>query len=140
MAAPRLSSSAVFALLDVVRDDTIFEIQTSSFSGLERKMRALADQNPVVLVHPIAAQKNLVRIKDPASGDFTRRKSRRRASFVTFLASWCTYPVCSTTRFLVEVALIEEEQHSIYDPWHAGVVADGARGVGICRAARAVAH
>ena len=26
---------------DVVRDDTIFEIQTSSFSGLERKMRAL---------------------------------------------------------------------------------------------------
>ena len=54
---------------DVVRDGTIFEIQTSSFSGLERKMRALADQSPVVLVHPIAAQKN--------SGAHQRSRQRR---------------------------------------------------------------
>ena len=102
---------------DVVRDDTIFEIQTSSFSGLERKMRALADQNPVVLVHPIAAQKNLVRIKDPASGDFTRRKSPKKGKLCHILSELVYLPsLLNHPNFSVEVALIEEEQHSIYDP------------------------
>ncbi|MGB0997104.1 MAG: hypothetical protein ACPGXJ_02410 [Pseudomonadales bacterium] len=102
---------------DVVRDGTIFEIQTSSFSGLERKMRALADQSPVVLVHPIAAQKNLVRIKDPASGDFTRRKSPKKGKLCHILSELVYLPsLLNHPNFSVEVALIEEEQHSIFDP------------------------
>ena len=47
---------------DVVRDGVIFEIQTSSFSGLGRKMLALAEQQPVVLVHPIAHSLSLIHI------------------------------------------------------------------------------
>ena len=102
---------------DVVRDGTIFEIQTSSFSGLERKMRALADQSPVVLVHPIAAQKNLVRIKDPASGDFTRRKSPKKGKLCHILSELVYLPsLLNHPNFSVEVALIEEEQHSVFDP------------------------
>ena len=42
---------------DVVRDGVIYEVQTSSFSGLGRKMLALADLSPVVLVHPIPQAK-----------------------------------------------------------------------------------
>ena len=99
---------------DVVRDDTIFEIQTSSFSGLERKMRALADQNPVVLVHPIAAQKNLVRIKDPASGDFTRRKSPKKGKLCHILSELVYLPsLLNHPNFSVEVALIEEEDNEV---------------------------
>lgn len=102
---------------DVVRDGVIFEIQTSSFSGLERKMRALAEQNAVVLVHPIAAQKHLVRIKDLDSGDFSRRKSPKKGSLCHILSELVYLPtLLNHPNFAVEVALIEEEQHSVYDP------------------------
>ncbi|RPG30585.1 MAG: hypothetical protein CBC52_004200 [Gammaproteobacteria bacterium TMED92] len=102
---------------DVVRDGVIFEIQTSSFSGLERKMRALAEQNAVVLVHPIAAQKHLVRIKDPHSGDFSRRKSPKKGGLCHILSELVYLPtLLNHPNFSVEVALIEEEQHSVYDP------------------------
>ena len=101
---------------DVVRDGTIFEIQTSSFSGLERKMRALAEQCPVVLVHPIAAQKTLVRIKDPSSGEFNRRKSPKKGALCHILSELVYLPsLLNHPNFSVEVALINEEQHSVFD-------------------------
>lgn len=101
---------------DVVHDGTIFEIQTSSFSGLERKMRALAEQCPVVLVHPIAAQKTLVRLKDLDSGDFTRRKSPKKGKLCHILSELVYLPsLLNHPNFAVEVALIEEEQHSVFD-------------------------
>ena len=101
---------------DVVRDGTIFEIQTSSFSGLERKMRALADQCPVVLVHPIAAQKTLVRLKDSSSGEYTRRKSPKKGALCHILGELVYLPsLLNHPNFAVEVALINEEQHSTYD-------------------------
>ena len=101
---------------DVVLDGTIFEIQTSSFSGLERKMRALAEQCPVVLVHPIAAQKTLVRLKDLDSGDFTRRKSPKKGKLCHILSELVYLPsLLNHPNFAVEVALIEEEQHSVFD-------------------------
>ena len=81
-------------VVDVVRDGTIFEIQTSSFSGLERKMRALAEQCPVVLVHPIAAQKTLVRIKIPAVANLAAASRRRKVRFAIFLVNWCICRVC----------------------------------------------
>ena len=101
---------------DVLRDGTIFEIQTSSFSGLERKMRALAEQCPIVLVHPIAAQKTLVRIQDPSSGEFTRRKSPKKGKLCHILSELVYLPsLLNHPNFAVEVALIEEEQHSVFD-------------------------
>ena len=46
---------------DAVRNGTMYEVQTGSFSGLGRKMHALAEVGPVVLVHPIA--RNTVIVK-----------------------------------------------------------------------------
>ena len=101
---------------DVVRDGTIFEIQTSSFSGLERKMRTLAEQCPVVLVHPIAAQKTLVRLKDLQSGEVIRRKSPKKGKLCHILSELVYLPsLLNHPNFAVEVALIEEEQHSVFD-------------------------
>ena len=60
---------------DVVRDGVIYEVQTSSFSGLGRKMLALADLSPVVLVHPIPHAKYLV-----------MRRHRKRRVYASSLA------------------------------------------------------
>ena len=49
---------------DAVRNGTMYEVQTGSFSGLGRKMRALAEVGPVVLVHPIARKKLIIKRSD----------------------------------------------------------------------------
>ena len=74
---------------DVVRDDTIFEIQTSSFSGLERKMRALRIKTQWCLFIQLQRKKSCASKIQPAATLLAANR-RRRASFVTFLASWCT--------------------------------------------------
>ena len=47
---------------DAVTDGVTYEIQTGSFSGLTRKLTAVADEGPLVLVHPIASTKFIVKM------------------------------------------------------------------------------
>ena len=70
---------------DVLCDGVVYEIQTSSFSGLARKMLALAERFPVVLVHPIPQAKYLLRLRDPETGELTRRRSPKRGAMVHIL-------------------------------------------------------
>ena len=102
---------------DVVRDGVIYEVQTSSFSGLGRKMLALADLSPVVLVHPIPHAKYLVRVQDTESGEFTRRRSPKRGAIVHILRELVYLPeMLKHSNFAVEVVLTEEEEIQTCDP------------------------
>ena len=51
-------------VVDVVRDGVVYEIETSSLSGKERKYRELSEHNEVVLVYPIALKTTLVHEQD----------------------------------------------------------------------------
>jgi hypothetical protein len=102
---------------DVVRDGVIYEVQTSSFSGLGRKMLALADLGPVVLVHPIPQAKHLVRVQDTETGEFTRRRSPKRGAIVHILRELVYLPeMLKHPNFAVEVVLTEEEELQTFDP------------------------
>ena len=102
---------------DVVRDGVIYEVQTSSFSGLGRKMQTLADLGPVVLIHPIAKAKYLLRIQDVDTGEFTRRRSPKHGALVHILRELVYLPsLLSHPNFALEVVLTEEEEVQIYDP------------------------
>jgi hypothetical protein len=102
---------------DVVRDGVIYEVQTSSFSGLGRKMQSLADLSPVVLIHPIAKAKYLLRIQDVDTGEFTRRRSPKHGALVHILRELVYLPsLLSHPNFAVEVVLTEEEEVQTYDP------------------------
>ena len=101
---------------DVVRDGVIYEIQTSSFSGLGRKMRQLAEAGPVVLVHPIAHRKTLVRLQDAETGEITSRRSPKRGALVHILRELVYLPdMLGHDNFAVEVVLTEEEEQQVYD-------------------------
>jgi hypothetical protein len=102
---------------DVVRDGVIYEVQTSSFSGLARKMSVLADLSPVVLVHPIPQSKHLVRVQDTETGEFTRRRSPKRGAIVHILRELVYLPeMLKHPNFAVEVVLTEEEEMQTFDP------------------------
>ena len=102
---------------DVLCDGVIYEIQTSSFSGLARKMHALAELSPIVLVHPIPQAKYLLRLRDSETGEFTRRRSPKRGAMVHILRELVYIPeLLNHPNFAVEAVLTEEEELQTYDP------------------------
>ena len=65
-------------VVDVVRDGVVYEIETSSLSGKDRKYRALSEHNEVVLVYPIALKTTLVHKED---GETVRKISPKKGYF-----------------------------------------------------------
>lgn len=64
-------------VIDIVRNETLIEIQTKRFSAIKRKLQALLPRHPVLLVHPLAQEKWIVR-QTAAGNPIRRRKSPKR--------------------------------------------------------------
>ncbi len=79
-------------VIDVVRDDLLIEVQTSSFSKMKRKLvRLLDDGHRIRVVHPIASEKVIVRVGD--GGEVLgRRRSPKRGSSVDVFAELVSFP------------------------------------------------
>ena len=64
-------------IIDIVRGDKLIEIQTRHFGAIKRKLNRLLDSHPVLLLHPIAQEKWIVR--QTAVGEpISRRKSPKK--------------------------------------------------------------
>ncbi len=99
---------------DAVRNGTMFEVQTGSFSGLSRKMRTLADVGPVVLVHPIARNTTIVK---QGEGQAKPRKSPKHGALVHIVNQLVYLPqMLNHPNFSVEVVLTDEVELRTYDP------------------------
>ncbi len=67
---------------DIVGENGIIEIQTKQLSKLAKKLDAFLPCCAVTVVHPIIAEKNLIKI-DEASGEvLSRRKSPKKQSLI----------------------------------------------------------
>ncbi len=101
---------------DVLRDGVIYEIQTSSFSGLGNKMRALIKHYPVVLVHPISVRRTLLRMRDEQTGEFTKRVSPKHGKLIDIVGQLVYVPeLLGHANFSVEAVLTEEEELTVFD-------------------------
>ncbi|MEZ4594593.1 MAG: hypothetical protein R3D55_26130 [Chloroflexota bacterium] len=64
-------------VIDIVRGEQLIEIQTRHFGAMKRKLKRLLDNHPVLLLHPIAQEKWIVR--ETAVGQpISRRKSPKK--------------------------------------------------------------
>lgn len=64
-------------VIDIVRGEQLIEIQTRHFGAMKRKLTRLLDKHPVLLLHPIAQEKWIVR--QTAVGEpISRRKSPKK--------------------------------------------------------------
>jgi len=98
-------------------DDVIYEIQTGSFAPLKRKLAALVESHKVVLVHPIAAVRYIVKLPEAEDGEATRRKSPKRGSTAHIVRELVSIPqLLDHPNFEVEVVLTEEDEFRSYDP------------------------
>jgi hypothetical protein len=107
-------------IVDIVRDDELVEIQTASFSSATAKLRRLVADHRIVLVHPIAVERRLVRVD--ADGVITSgRLSPKRGQTLDLFHELTAFPeLVAHPNFRLELVMIHEEEIR-------GPVPDGAR-------------
>lgn len=96
--------------IDILRGPLLIEIQTGNFSALRRKLNELLPAHPVLLVHPIAAQKWIVR-QDKQGRTLARRKSPKRGRVEALFEELLYIPqLVAHPNFRFRAVLTEEEE------------------------------
>lgn len=102
-------------VIDLVRGDQLIEIQTRGFSSMRRKLDVLLEQHPVTVVHPIAAQKWIVKV-DQNGEVLSRRRSPRRGTSTDVFAELVSLPdLVHHPGFTLELLLVNEEEVRRHD-------------------------
>lgn len=92
-------------------DQWIYEIQTSGFGNLKRKLASVLEEYRVVLVHPIAHVRYIVKLPQSVDQQATRRRSPKRGSVARVVDELVSIPtLLDHPNFELEVVLIEEEE------------------------------
>jgi hypothetical protein len=98
-------------VIDLVRvDGELVEVQTGGFGGLTAKLDALLDAHRVRIVHPVAAERRIVRVD--ADGEvLSARRSPRRATVVELFDKLVTFPSLLAHPNLTLEVLLGREDH-----------------------------
>jgi hypothetical protein len=97
-------------VIDLVRaDGELVEVQTGSFGALGRKLDALLDDHRIRVVHPIAAERRIVRV-DAHGEVVSARRSPKRATAVAVFDELVAFPSLLThPNLTIEVLLLRED-------------------------------
>jgi hypothetical protein len=102
-------------VIDIVQGHQLVEIQTGGFSPIGRKLARLAIDHRVRLVHPIAAQKWIVKVGEDGE-PVSRRRSPKRGVICDIFKPLVSIPdLLDHPHFELEVLLIEMEERQQYD-------------------------
>ena len=109
-------------IVDIVRDGLLIEVQTASFSSMRRKLGALVESHPVLLVHPVPQRTWIVKAPKPDALAGTpdakpsRRLSPKRGSVLTLFDELVSFPtLMAHPNFAIDVVLTLEDQLRHYD-------------------------
>jgi hypothetical protein len=97
-------------VIDLVRaDGELVEVQTGGFGALGTKLDALLDEHRVRIVHPVAAQRRIIRLDE--HGEFVSvRRSPKGATAVEVFDKLVAFPSLLThPNLTIEVLLLRED-------------------------------
>jgi hypothetical protein len=97
-------------VVDVVRNDELIEIQTASFASAARKLRRLVADHRIVLVHPIAVERWLLRVDADGVVVGRRRSPKRGLPFDVFDELVAFPELIAHPNFRLELLMILEEE------------------------------
>jgi hypothetical protein len=106
-------------VVDLVRGDTLVEIQTGGFAPLRRKLARLLVRHTVRLVVPIPLTRRIVRLSGAGEILSTRRSPRRGRPQDVFARLVSLPSLLAQPGFEVEVLLTHEEEHRRHEPGRA---------------------
>jgi hypothetical protein len=97
-------------VIDLVRaDGELVEVQTGGFGPLGPKLDGLLDEHRVRIVHPVAAERRIVRV-DEAGEVLSARRSPRRATALDLFDKLVTFPsLLAHPNLTLEVVLTRED-------------------------------
>ena len=97
-------------VIDLVRaDGELVEIQTGGFGPLGPKLDALLDEHRMRIVHPVAAERRIVRVNEDGEV-LSARKSPKRADATEIFDRLVTFPsLLAHPNLTVEVVLLRED-------------------------------
>jgi hypothetical protein len=97
-------------VIDLVRaDGELVEIQTGGFGALGSKLDALLDEHRMRIVHPVAAERRIVRV-DEHGQVLGVRRSPKRATAVAVFDELVSFPSLLThPNLTIEVLLLRED-------------------------------
>jgi hypothetical protein len=109
-AGDRLEARVDGFVIDIVRaDGELVEIQTGGFSPLRTKLDALLDRHRIRIVHPIAAERRIVRIDDDGVV-LSARPSPKRPGAAAIFEGLVSFPtLLEHPNLVVEVLLCRED-------------------------------
>lgn len=95
------------SIVDIVRDNTIIEIQTKNFSALNRKILRLVKDHKVKVVHPVAETKWIITV-DKSGRQLKKRKSPKNGEVVDIFDELVSIPkLINESNFSLEVIMVE---------------------------------
>jgi hypothetical protein len=98
-------------VVDLVRGETLIEVQTGSFGAIRDKLLALTQAHRVRLVYPVAVDKWIVHINVETGEIEQRRKSPRRGRITDLFDELVYLPtLIRQPNLSLEVALIQENE------------------------------
>ncbi len=96
--------------IDLVRGDLLIEIQTGNFTAIRRKLAKLLEDHEVLLVHPIARDKWIVR-QTKRGRQVARRKSPKKGRLEHVFDELVRMPQIAThPNFRLQVLLTQQEE------------------------------
>jgi hypothetical protein len=97
-------------VVDLIRaDGELVEVQTGGFGGLGSKLDALLDEHRMRIVHPVAAERRIVRV-DEDGQVLGARRSPKRATAVAVFDKLVAFPSLLThPNLTIEVLLLRED-------------------------------
>ena len=97
-------------VIDLVRaDGELVEVQTGSFGALGAKLDALLDEHRMRIVHPIPAERRIVRT-DEHGQVLAARRSPKRATAVALFGELVAFPALLThPNLTIELLLLRED-------------------------------
>jgi len=97
-------------VIDLVRaDGELVEVQTGGFGPLAGKLDGLLDEHRVRIVHPVAAERRIVRVGDGGEV-LSARRSPRRATVVELFDKLVSFPsLLAHPNLTIEVLLTRED-------------------------------
>jgi hypothetical protein len=98
-------------VIDLVRaDGELVEIQTGGFSPLRTKLDALLDAHRIRIVHPIPAQRRIIRVS-PEGEVLSERPSPKKPRAVQIFENLVSFPTLLTHPHLTIEVLLCRENH-----------------------------
>ncbi len=103
-------------VIDIVRGNTLVEIQTGAFHAMRKKLPALLESYHVRLVYPVAVRKWIVRLDEDTGEVLSRRKSPRKGRPEDVFAELRAFPQLAVHPSLTLcIALTDQDEIQVND-------------------------